>query len=197
MLEIKKLSISTRERLLTNFSYTFSNGLYGLVATNGSGKTTFFRIISGLLKPEEGYISCNGKRLFYFENSEWFNQNLSGLDYIKFFKKEYKSNVSENEIIKLWEMENYIKLPIKKYSLGMKQKLLIALYQITDADILLMDEITNGLDEKSREKLFLVIHIFKKKGKLVIMSSHYKEDIITYCDYLMVLKEQKMEINKL
>lgn len=199
MLRLTNLDIKTRNILLSGFTYTFNGGnLYGLVATNGSGKTTFFRAISKLIKINDRCIELENKSsLFYFETNEWFDKNLTGYDYLIFFKKEYKSNIDENEVIKFWNMKEYIKIPIKKYSLGMKQRLLIALYQITNADIMLMDEITNGLDEESRDLLFSLLNNFKESGKTIILSSHYKEDIIHHCDYLMSLKNRKMEIKKL
>lgn len=94
-------------------------------------------------------------------------------------------------------MEDYIRLPIKKYSLGMKQKLLISLYLVSDANYLLMDEITNGLDEESRRILYTTLSQLKQQGKTIILSSHYKEDIEEFCDYLLLLKNQTMEVSKL
>lgn len=199
MLKLTNLDIKTRNTLLSGFNYTFNSGnLYGLVATNGSGKTTFFRAIAKLIKINDKSISIdNNSSIFYFETNEWFDQNLTGFDYLKFFKKEYNSNVDESEVIKFWNMEDYIKIPIKKYSLGMKQRVLIALYQITNSDIMLMDEITNGLDEESRALLFSLLNDFKRAGKTIILSSHYKEDIIHHSDYLMSLENRKMEVKKL
>lgn len=199
MLEIQDLTIKTREVLLSDFNTNFEQGnLYGLVATNGSGKTTLFRAMSGLIKITRGTIKIEKSHsLFYFETNEWLDKNLTGYDYLTFFRKEYKSSISEKEVISFWNMIDYIHLPIKKYSLGMKQRLLISLYQITNADIMLMDEITNGLDEESREKLFYLLYKFRSANKIVILSSHYKEDILPYCDYLMTLKNKNMEINKL
>lgn len=199
MLKLTNLDIKTRNTLLSGFNYTFNSGkLYGLVATNGSGKTTFFRAITKLIKINDKSISINNNSsIFYFETHEWFDKNLTGFDYLKFFKKEYNSNVDETEVIKFWNMEDYIKIPIKKYSLGMKQRVLIALYQITNSDIMLMDEITNGLDEESRTLLFSLLNDFKRAGKTIIISSHYKEDIIYHSDYLMSLENRKMEVKKL
>lgn len=199
MLKLTNLDIKTRNTLLSGFNYTFNSGnLYGLVATNGSGKTTFFRAIAKLIKINDKSISIdNNSSIFYFETHEWFDKNLTGFDYLNFFKKEYNSNVDETEVIKFWNMEDYIKIPIKKYSLGMKQRVLIALYQITNSDIMLMDEITNGLDEESRTLLFSLLNDFKRAGKTIIISSHYKEDIIYHSDYLMSLENRKMEVKKL
>lgn len=199
MLSINQLTIATRHPILTDFSYDFEPGkLYGLVATNGSGKTTFFRSLMGLLPVRSGQVSWQGgasrRDFFYYESSEWFEGHLSAWDYLTFIKAEWQSAVSIDDVIKIWGMGEYIKVPIKQYSLGMKQRLLIAMYQVSDAKCLIMDEITNGLDETSRRIFFEVLNLLRQEGKLVILSSHYQEDIEGHCDIVLHLKNQRLEV---
>ncbi|MGT2799051.1 ATP-binding cassette domain-containing protein [Streptococcus marmotae] len=198
MLKIDDLTLKTRHPILTDFSYCFERGkMYGIVAVNGSGKTTFFRAIMGLIPVETGHFklteaSKGRKELFYFEDSDWFDINLSGLDYLTFIQSEWASSVDITSIIKVLGMSDYIKLPIKKYSLGMKQRLLISLYLVSDASYLLMDEITNGLDEQSRGVIFSELQKLRDKGKMIIISSHYREDIIEYCDVMLNFHREKL-----
>lgn len=199
MLSINQLTIATRHPILTDFSYDFEPGkLYGLVATNGSGKTTFFRSLMGLLPVRSGKVSWQGgasrRDFFYYESSEWFEGHLSAWDYLTFIKAQWQSAVSIDDVIKIWGMGEYIKVPIKQYSLGMKQRLLIAMYQVSDAKCLIMDEITNGLDETSRRIFFEVLNLLRQEGKLVILSSHYQEDIEGHCDVVLHLKNQRLEV---
>lgn len=199
MLSINQLTIATRHPILTDFSYDFEPGkLYGLVATNGSGKTTFFRSLMGLLPVRSGKVSWQGgasrRDFFYYESSEWFEGHLSAWDYLTFIKAQWQSTVSIDDVIKIWGMGEYIKVPIKQYSLGMKQRLLIAMYQVSDAKCLIMDEITNGLDETSRRIFFEVLNLLRQEGKLVILSSHYQEDIEAHCDVVLHLKNQRLEV---
>ncbi|MBC9708623.1 MAG: ABC transporter ATP-binding protein [Enterococcus sp.] len=205
MLEITNLSITSRKEILKNFTYTFTSGnLYGLVAVNGAGKTTFFRSITDLIPRDSGQIildkkpiSQNKSDVFYFEISEWLDKNVSGKDYLEFVKKAWKSSKNIEEIINYWDMKEYINIPIKKYSLGMKQRLLIAMYTVSDASCLIMDEITNGLDEQSRKKLFLQLNMLvKKENKMIIISSHYAEDISAECDYILSFNNCKLEVQK-
>lgn len=199
MLELRHLTIKTRHPILTDASFSFEGGrLYGIVATNGSGKTTLFRTIAGLIPVMGGELvaeSSDFKRdLFFFESSDWFDGQLSGLDYLRLVKSEWQSSADLDKIIAFWGMGDYIKLPVKKYSLGMKQKVLISMYLVSQAKYLLMDEITNGLDEASRAKLFSCLHDLIDKGSLVILSSHYREDIENHCDQILALKSERLEV---
>lgn len=206
MLQIQNFSIQTRVPILENFSYNFSKGnIYGLVAVNGSGKTTFFRSVMNLIKRKSGSVTINNKNIqnqlssvFFFETSDWLDENLSGYDYLTFIKKTWNSKKNINQVVKYWSMSEFINLPIKKYSLGMKQKLIISLYQISDADYLFMDEITNGLDANSRELFFnLINNLSKIDNKMIIISSHYKDDISKNCDYLLTLENSTIEVESI
>ena len=152
-----------------------------------------------LLQPKSGKILFEDKSIeqmlgciFYFESVEWLDKNLNGLDYLRFVKSLWKSNVQISDIINLWNMEEYIKIPISKYSLGMKQRLVIAMYFVSDAKYMIMDEITNGLDEENRKHFFKLISDLKSKGKTILLSSHYKDEIIEVCDKVLQIKQNQL-----
>lgn len=199
MIELDHLTLYTRHPILNDVNYVFSDQkIYGIVAINGSGKTTLFRTMVNLRKAQGGKIlfdhqSIELKRseVFYFETAEWLDRNLNGYDYLNFVKKLWNSSVDLDEIIKTWKMEDFIKIPIKKYSLGMKQRLVIAMYLISDAKYMIMDEITNGLDEDFRNLFFKVIIDLKRQGKTILLSSHYKDEIIEYCDVVLQIKNSQ------
>ncbi|WP_237047474.1 ATP-binding cassette domain-containing protein [Lentilactobacillus curieae] len=187
---------------MSKFNYQFAQGqLYLIIATNGTGKTTFFRTLTNLIKREQGEISFNQKsfehskhHIFFYESSDWFDGNLSALDYLKFVKRQWHSTREIKEVVKFWGMEEYVKVPIKKYSLGMKQRLLIAMYFISNADYLIMDEITNGLDEDSRSLLYEKLRIStREENKCIIISSHYRTDMNPIADHVLELKNQVMK----
>ncbi|GEP23572.1 ATP-binding cassette domain-containing protein [Lentilactobacillus diolivorans] len=206
ILTVNKLSIKMRHPILREFSYQFKQGqIYLIVATNGTGKTTFFRTITNLVKREQGEVYFDNqpfnqgkRRVFFYESSDWFDGNLSGLDYLKFVKQQWHSNQKITDIISDWGMTEYIKVPIKKYSLGMKQHVLIAMYFISNADYLVMDEISNGLDENSRKLLYSKLQTTaKQKQKCIIISSHYRSDMTPIVDHILELKDQVMkEVSK-
>ncbi|WP_314349129.1 ABC transporter ATP-binding protein [Granulicatella elegans] len=188
MITLSNVTIKTRQTIIKNIGFTFNKGkIYGIVAINGSGKTTLFRAISQLIPVNSGNITTLSS-LFYYENIEWFDLNLSGIDYLNYIKNIWKSNQSLNDEIDFWEMNDFIYLPIRKYSLGMKQRLLIAMYFISQAECWLMDEITNGLDEYFRTKFFNRIDKLNRDNHLIILTSHYKEDLSKVCDKLLTIE---------
>ena len=174
MITLNQVRLKTREMILKDIDFTFEKGnIYGMVAINGSGKTTLFRAISQLISVNSGKIIAPSS-LFYYETIEWFDGNLSGIDYLHYIKNVWNSSQSLEHEIEYWEMSDYIHLPIRKYSLGMKQRLLIAMYFMSQAECWLMDEITNGLDEYYRTKFFNRLTEIHSQ-QLIIISSHYKE----------------------
>ncbi len=200
MIEIKDLSLTLREPILKNANFNFQNGkIYMLHALNGTGKTSVLRTMVSLLAPNSGQVLFDGKpfanvksQVFYLETSDWFDKNLSGFDYMQFVKNEWQSSKDLQEIINRWEMNNYIKTAIRKYSLGMKQKLVVALYELSDAQYLLMDEINNGLDSDSRQTLYQELANLAKQNKLIIMASHYQDEVAGIVDDTLTLKHHQL-----
>ncbi len=204
MIQLQNLTIETRHPIVRNIHYTFQLGkIYGIVSENGSGKTTLFRTMVHLIDPKEGKILFDGKPVesclkdvFYFEDVEWLDGNLKGEDYMAFVKKMWDSKVDIKFVIQALNMEEYIRLPIKKYSLGMKQKLIIGMYLISDATYLIMDEITNGLDDQNRKRFFEILKEWKERNKTILLSSHYKDEISEFCDIVLQIRDKKLkEVN--
>ena len=192
MITLNQVRLKTREMILKDIDFTFEKGnIYGMVAINGSGKTTLFRAISQLISVNSGKIIAPSS-LFYYETIEWFDGNLSGMDYLLYIKNVWNSSQNLEHEIEYWEMADYIHLPIRKYSLGMKQRLLIAMYFMSQADCWLMDEITNGLDEYYRTKFFNRLKEIQTQ-QLMIISSHYKEELMDVCDKIVKIENCRIE----
>ena len=193
MINLTHVTLKTRQVILQDVDFTFKKGrIYGLLAINGSGKTTLFRAISKLLPLSSGHIAVSPS-LFYYESVEWLDGNLSGMDYLRLIKNIWKSNLNLGDEIAYWEMSDYINLPIRKYSLGMKQRLVIAMYFLSQAKCWLMDEITNGLDEYYRQKFFDRLAQIDRKEQLVLLSSHYKEELMEICDSMVTIRQGQIE----
>ena len=192
MITLNQVRLKTREMILKDIDFTFEKGnIYGMVAINGSGKTTLFRAISQLISVNSGKIIAPSS-LFYYETIEWFDGNLSGIDYLVYIKNVWNSSQNLENEIEYWEMSDYIHLPIRKYSLGMKQRLLIAMYFMSQVDCWLMDEITNGLDEYYRTKFFNRLTEIHSQ-QLIIISSHYKEELMNICDKIVKIENCRIE----
>ena len=192
MITLNQVRLKTREMILKDIDFNFEKGnIYGMVAINGSGKTTLFRAISQLISVNSGKIIAPSS-LFYYETIEWFDGNLSGIDYLLYIKNVWNSSQNLEHEIEYWEMADYIHLPIRKYSLGMKQRLLIAMYFMSQAECWLMDEITNGLDEYYRTKFFNRLTEIHSQ-QLIIISSHYKEELMNVCDKIVKIENCRIE----
>ena len=193
MITLTHVTLKTRQVILQDADFTFKKGrIYGLLAINGSGKTTLFRAVSKLLPLSSGHIAVSPS-LFYYESVEWLDGNLSGMDYLRLIKNIWKSDLNLGDEIAYWEMSDYINLTIRKYSLGMKQGLVIAMYFLSQAKCWLMDEITNGLDEYYRQKFFDRLAQIDRKEQLVLLSSHYKEELMEICDSMVTIHQGQIE----
>lgn len=191
--------------ILDHVSLHFESGnIYGIVGQNGSGKTMLLRALAGLIAASEGKVIVDGKVLgkeisfpqdvgILIEKPEFLGY-LSGLDNLRLLA-EIKGIISEEEIkkyMRLFDLDPLSKKTVRKYSLGMKQKLGIIQAIMENQQLLILDEPFNALDEKSVEKLHTIFLEYKKEGRLIILTSHHKEDIDSLCDYTYKMEEGRM-----
>lgn len=185
MIKVENLTITTRQPILKNFTTTFkTRNIYQIMAENGAGNSTFLKALTQLVN-YKGAITFDNmpfnqakEKIFFFEENNWIDSNLNSLDYLQFVKDSWHSQHDIDTELNFWGIDQFAKVPIKKYSLGMKQKLIIAMYLVSDAQYLLMDEITNGLDEKNRNKLYSRLNdMVTLNDKCIILTSHYANEI--------------------
>ncbi|MBQ1194019.1 MAG: ATP-binding cassette domain-containing protein [Lachnospiraceae bacterium] len=205
-LEVKNISKKLNNRIiLHNISLKLESGkIYGFVGRNGSGKTMLFRAISGLMKPDEGEISLDEKILYkdmeimpnlgiIIENAGLFPE-YSGKKNLEILAAINKKITSKeiSEAIKRVGLDPYDKKPFKKYSLGMKQRLVIAQAIMEKPDIILLDEPTNAIDQKGVEDIRKLILEEKERGAIVAIASHNREDITILADKVFYMDEGKI-----
>lgn len=198
-----------QNQILKNINLCMENGnVYGFVGRNGSGKTMLFRALSGLITISSGRILLDDKELhkdirvldnigIVIENAGLYPE-LTGFENLKLLAKINGKidNQQIKETIKRVGLNPEDKRTFKKYSLGMKQRIVIAQAIMEKPDILMLDEPTNALDEEGVELIRQIIKEEKERGAMVLIASHNREDIEILTDKVFiinggVLKEEK------
>lgn len=202
-IDIKHVSKSYKNNLvLDNVNIIFEGGkIYGLNGRNGSGKTVFLKLLCGLISPTKGEIFINDKQLLCNNNYEFnigalienpkFFPSLTGYQNLDVLAK-IKNEIGEEEIMNVLEIVNLTEEKDKKYSkysLGMKQKLGIAQAIMENQSIILLDEPFSGIEETSVQKIKKYLLSEKEKGKIIIISSHIKEDLTKMCDKIILVSD--------
>ena len=181
MIQLQNVTKRIKENtVLDNVSYTFKSGfVYGLYGQNGSGKTMLLRAISGLINLDSGSIFIDGEKLH---------------DKIEFLAK-IKNIADEKDIIFSLErvgLDPDSDKKVKKFSLGMKQRLNIAQAIFENQKIILLDEPTNALDEDAVQLIYKIIREEKSRGATIIVATHHKEDLKEVCDVILKIAEGKI-----
>ena len=207
VISLKNVSKNIKgKKVLDHISAEFESGIiYGLVGRNGSGKTMLLRAISGLIQIDEGEIlldgeTCNSRKNktmdlgimienmgLYPELNAYDNLNyLTGLN-----KKVSKETI--NKYIEMVGLNSKDKRPFRKYSLGMKQRLVFAQAIYENPSILLLDEPTNSLDENGVNTIRNIIMELKSKDRIIVITSHNKEDINILTDKIYTISDGRLE----
>ncbi|MCI7558823.1 MAG: ATP-binding cassette domain-containing protein [Clostridium sp.] len=181
--------------VIKNTNIVFESGhIYGLHGRNGSGKSVLMKLICGFYMPTTGEIlfdnvNFNAKNEYpkdlraVIEKPTFF-PDLTGYENLKVLAR-IQNKITDKEILESLETVNLIQEKDKKYSkysLGMKQKLAIAQAIMEDPKVLILDEPFNGIEEKSVEKITKYLKQKKKEDKLIIFSTHIKEDLNNLAD---------------
>lgn len=185
--------------LVKNINLKFDSGkIYGIIGQNGSGKTVLFKLLLGLMNKTSGEIIVDGEIQKGFMKDVGFiieRPNLipyySAYNNLKFISS-YGGKVDKDKIIKSLELvglQPKEKKKVKNYSLGMKQKVAIAMAIMDEPKILILDEPLNAIDDLSVKKIREIILEYKKNDRIVLIASHYKDDIDYLCDVVYEMKD--------
>ncbi len=211
VLEVNKLSKSFGKRkVLDNINFEIYEGdIIGLIGPNGAGKTTLIKTLLNLYKSEEGNVKICGydtkkdlenalsKIGCIIENPDMYD-HLTGRKNLKI--TELINNIHDKEYVE--EMIRFVKLEdrihdkVKKYSLGMKQRLAIANALIKKPKLLILDEPTNGLDPSGIRELRQILKtISTTKNMSILISSHILSEIENICDRVLIMDQGKLISN--
>ena len=204
MVEIKNYCKSIKSRpILNNVSYNFEYGkIYGIYGHNGSGKTMLLRAIAGVIVPDSGSVVIDGKVLhkdmsfppsigIVIENMNLLPQ-YNAFDNLKILGKIKKTATDEDIKTALERVGLKSDLKVKKFSLGMKQRLNIAQAVFEKQKIILLDEPTNALDNDGVQLIYKLLKEEKERGALVVITTHHKEDLEEICDVVLEMTEGEM-----
>lgn len=207
-IEVKNYSKTLKKRLvLDDVNLEVEKGeVVGLYGRNGSGKTMLLRAVAGLILPDEGMVLVNGVELkgsnrfpkscgIIIETLEFW-ENLDAKSTLEVISA-VNNIANEEDIARALArvgLDPNDKTKVKKFSLGMKQKLAIAQAIFEKPNLLLLDEPTNSLDKESRDNFVKIIQEEKERGCTIIISSHIMEDLNRCCDRIVEIESGKIEI---
>ena len=195
MIKIENVTKKFKENtVLNNVSINFEKGkIHGLIGRNGSGKTVLMKCICGFIPVTSGSITVRNKVISKKNTPEnigliietpGFLPNYSGYRNLKFLA-DISGKANKNAIIRSIEsvgLDPHSKKHVGKYSLGMRQRLVLAQAIMEDPDLLILDEPMNGLDKDGVKDMRDYLLKLKEQGKTMLIASHSAEDIEILCD---------------
>ena len=189
-------------------SLQLTNGVYGLLGANGAGKTTFMRMLCGILKPTSGTVTFDGMdvsseeyraELGYLPQDFGYYPDFNGMDFLLYMASlkgltKTEAKRKSKKLLELVSLSDVAKKKIATYSGGMKQRLGIAQALLNDPKIIILDEPTAGLDPKERVRFR---NLIKELGteSIVLLSTHIVSDIEHIADTVLMMKAGQIVFN--
>lgn len=208
MVYIKELNLTLQKyEILKNVSVSFEREkIHGLIGRNGSGKTMLMKCICGFVKPTSGEIYVDGKRIGkdvdfpecvgIIIETPGFIPYYSGVKNLKLLAA-LRGKISTDEIKNTMQqvgLDPNLKRHVRKYSLGMRQRLGLAQAIMEDPELLILDEPMNGLDKDGVADMRQYLLDLKAQGKTILIASHSAEDIDMLCDTVCEMDKGKLTV---
>lgn len=189
--------------VIKDLSFTVKKGeVFGLLGSNGSGKTTTIRTLLGLYQATGGKLLINGKpfspedniRIGYLPEERGLYKKESVIDTMVYFARikgvEHPKEWSI-DFLKRVNLEDHAKTRIDKLSQGMQQKVQLGITVMNNPELLILDEPTKGFDPVNRKILMEIIEELHAKGSTIILITHYMNEVEDLCDRILLLKDGK------
>lgn len=186
-----------KQKAVNNVSITVrENSIYGLLGPNGAGKSTTLKMFTGMLRPTSGKVLFNGhewnrkdlEQIGALIETPPLYENLSAVENLEVRAKLL--NIPKNridEVLKIVDLQNTGRKKAGQFSMGMKQRLGIAIALLNNPKLLILDEPTNGLDPIGIQELRTLIRSFPSKGITVILSSHILSEVQLIADDIGII----------
>lgn len=170
----------------------FASETVGLIGPNASGKTTLLRIIAGIYTPTSGIVSVKGTIAASLELGANFCLEFTGIENIYLYAAVFglkRARIKDRipAIAEFSELEDFMDVPLRQYSLGMRMRLAFALAVHIEPDILLIDEMLAVGDIAFKEKCFSKIEALKRQGRTLLLVSHTMSELLRLCDKAVLL----------
>ncbi|MEW6749027.1 MAG: ABC transporter ATP-binding protein [Candidatus Micrarchaeota archaeon] len=202
--EVSELAKVISEKIIVDrISFSVKEGeLFGLLGANGSGKTTTFNMMAGLLKPSSGTVMVLGKNLKELQKSkpeiglitqeDSFYETLTVKENLEYFASQFgvpKAEAKERikKLISQVRLIDKTDVLAGRLSGGMKKRLNMACSLVHDPKVVFLDEPTVGLDPVVRKGIWELIDELHKSGKTIIITSHYMDEVERLCDRVAVM----------
>jgi len=208
MIKIQNVTKSFKKKtVLDNISGSFEKGkIHGIIGRNGSGKTVLLKCICGFLAVDTGTILVDGRKVSHscpqdigiILESPGFVENMSGFKNLKMLAS-IRNQIGKEEICNVMEkvgLDADEKKAVRKYSLGMRQRLAIAQAIMESPKLILLDEPMNGLDKSGVAEIRNILLNLKENGITILLASHYAEDIDLLCDTVWEMDNGKLDCKR-
>jgi len=165
-----------------SISFSVEKGeTFGMLGPNGAGKTTTLEMIEGLKRPSSGSI----------QGSTFF-EDLSLIELIRVFAACYNRKVDARELLREVQLAEKAHSYARELSGGQRQRLAIAIALVNDPQVLFLDEPTTGLDPQARRNLWELVKLIKRKGKTIVLTTHYMDEAEVLCDRIAIMDHAKI-----
>ncbi len=203
MILVQNMGLSIKnEIILKDINMEANQGeIWGIVGRNGSGKTMLMKCICGFVRPTEGKVFINEKQIGrdadYPSDVGMMIEVPGFIPYYSGYKNlkllaDINGKIGKKEILESMGtvgLDGGLKRPVRKYSLGMRQRLGIAQAIMEHPSILILDEPFNGLDMDGVKEIRKLLLRYREQGKIILIASHISEDINILCDHVINLNE--------
>lgn len=211
MLELKDVSVTFKKnRVLNAVTETFYPGdVVGLVAPNGTGKSTLLNVLMNHVPSDEGEVVLKGNMRYrrpkdkvaihqvmsMMPDQADLYDDMSGFEHLKMYQRLWNNRqIDLVELVEALNMGHYVKKKVGTYSLGMRQRLCFAMQIGIDTEVMLMDEVMNGLDPDNVTLISEMIQQKQQEGKIIIIASHLLENLEEYASKIYFLVDGKLSL---